>query len=363
MLRLNLNCIGLAVLVLGPWASAQDAEVALERRVATMGTACDLEVRAGSRAEALVASEAAVRALAAVEERLSTWRATSELSRLNAASVGEPVEVSEELANDLALRREWTRATEGAFDASVGPLVALWDLRGKGRVPRDEALATALAHCGFERTFSLDGRRVTRRLDGALLEEGGFGKGLGLDAAVAALESRGARGFVDLGGQVATLGIEREVLLADPRNRARPVLAWRIASGSLATSGNSENGRVLDGVRRGHILDPRSGRPAADFGSVAVHCGSAARADAYSTAAFVLGREQALRWDAERSDVQLVLLVSEGERLVALASDELRDVLRSVVEDVRIEFVDLAASTRKPKSEQRSQRSIEEEAR
>ncbi|MBM3992186.1 MAG: FAD:protein FMN transferase, partial [Planctomycetes bacterium] len=319
-------------------ANLQAEGAALERRIAVMGTACDLEVRAGSRSDALEASEAAVRALAAVEERLSTWRASSELSRLNAAAVGESVELSEALANDLALCRDLTLATDGAFDPSVGPLVALWDLRGSGRVPRDEELESALAQCGFERTFVFDGRLATRRLSGACLEEGAFGKGVGLDAALAALERSAVRGFIDLGGQVATLGIEREVLLADPRDRARPVLAWKLASGSLATSGNSENGRVVDGARIGHILDPRTGRPALDFGSITAHCASAARADAYSTAAFVLGPARALAWDASRDDVALVALCVEGGRLIARAAPELRGALRPLVDDLSIEF-------------------------
>jgi len=346
VMRLHLNCITVAALALWPGtgvrahaqADVQAGGAALERRIAVMGTACDLEVQAGSRSDALEASEAALRALAAVEERLSTWRATSELSRLNAAAVGESVEISEALAKDFALCREFALATEGAFDPSVGPLVALWDLRGSGRVPPDAELESTLAQCGFERAFVFDGRRATRRLSGACLEEGAFGKGVGLDAAVAALERRAVRGFIDLGGQVATLGIEREVLLADPRDRARPVLAWILKSGSLATSGNSENGRVIDGVRFGHILDPRSGRPAQDFGSITAHCASAARADAYSTAAYVLGPARALLWDASRDDVALIALCVEGGRLIARAAPELRGALRPLVDDLSIEF-------------------------
>ena len=337
-MRLNLNCMASAAL--GLWAAwgVPAAEVALERRIASMGTACDLEVRAGSRADALEASEAALRALAAVEARLSTWRATSELSRLNASAPGETFEVSAVLARELALCAEWHVATSGAFDPSVGPLVEVWGLRGAGRLPAEAEIEAARSSCGFARAFRCEGRSITRLLPGARLEEGAFGKGAGLDAALAELERLGARGVLDLGGQVATLGIEREIPLADPRDRSRPVLAWKLAAGSLATSGNSESSRSVDGVRIGHILDPRTGRPAEDFGSVTVHCASAARADAYSTAAYILGPAQALRWDASRDDVELVALCVEEGQLVARAAGELRGALRALVDDLRIEF-------------------------
>ncbi len=370
-MRLNLNCragraLVLALAVVGPElpgmprAAAQGADVELARRVATMGTACELEIRCATRAEALEASEAALRALLAVEERLSTWRATSELSRLNAAPVGERFATSRELARDLALCREWHAATEGAFDPAVGPLVALWDLRGKGRVPTPAELEVAHADCGLERVFEWEGSLVARRTAGARLEEGAFGKGLGLDAALAELERRGARGLLDLGGQVATLGLEREVQLADPRDRGRPVLGWTLASGSLATSGNSESARVVDGVRVGHILDPRSGRPAADFGSITVHCASAARADAYSTAAFVMGPAEALRWDAARADVELVALCVEGDTLVARATAELRGMLRPLVAGLRIEFAPEATRVPEGTPEREARRQREE---
>lgn len=375
MLRLNLNCkaggtlsaplaaVGLALsgvpCAAGQVAVGQVGGVELARRVATMGTACDMEVRCATRGEALAASEAALRALLSVEERLSTWRSTSELARLNAAPVGERFFASAELAQDLALCREWHAATLGAFDPAVGPLVALWDLRGKGRVPTQAELEIARADCGLERAFECEGSSVTRRTAGARLEEGAFGKGLGLDRALAELERRGARGLLDFGGQVATLGIEHEVQLADPRDRGRPVLGWKLAAGSLATSGNSESARVVDGVRVGHILDPRSGRPAADFGSITVHCESAARADAYSTAAFVMGPAEALRWDAARADVELVALCVEGDTLVARAAAELRGTLRPLVEGLRIEFAPEVAVTLEESAEREARRQRE----
>jgi thiamine biosynthesis lipoprotein len=100
-----------------------------------MGTHLGIEVTAPTRAAALAASEAAVRAIEAVEVRLSTWTDASELARLNAAPVGQPVALSPELAADLALAREVWRDTDGAFDPGVGALVRAFGLRDGGREP------------------------------------------------------------------------------------------------------------------------------------------------------------------------------------------------------------------------------------
>lgn len=347
-----------AGLALASAVGASEApEGTVERLAGSMGTSLRLVVEGPSRKDALLASEAALRAIEAIEERLSTWGTTSELARLNAAAVGTAVELSEELAADLASCVHWRRTTAGAFDPSVGSLVALWDLRGAGRIPAEVELERARAATGLERTFRVQGRQATRLVEGARIEEGGFGKGRGLDAGLAALAQAGARGTLDLGGQVATFGRTLELELADPRDRNQAVLAWRLESGSVATSGNSERSRVVEGVRVGHLLDPRTGRPAPDFGSVAVWCESAASADAYSTAAFVMGPDAALRWASERpanaERVELVVLVVEGDTLVARATAGLAGRLRVLVPHVRLElagqFVQRTGPQREPR--------------
>lgn len=314
--------------------------VSVERRAAAMGTSVELSVRAPSRSEALAASERALRAIEAVEARLSTWRTSSELSQLNATPVGELRPLSAALRADLEACGEWFDATDGAFDPGVGALVVAWDLRGAGRIPGDADIERALRSCGFSRALVWTERGVARARDEVRIEEGGFGKGVALDAALSELRQCGARGSVDLGGQVALLEEPRLVALADPRARERAVLEWSIDSGSLATSGNSEAARLVGTTRVGHLLDPRSGRPAPDFGSVAVRCELAARADAYSTAAYVMGPQRALAWAAERTDVELVVLQVEGAELVARADARLRGRLRVLAAGVRLEFIE-----------------------
>ena len=281
------------------------------RHLAVMGTSLALAVSAPTRPIALEASEAAVRAVEAAERLLSTWRDASPLARLNAAPPDAPQEVPEELYVVLKRVFEWRERTAGAFDPTVAPLVRVWGIRTGGRLPTPAELhaarlATGVSLFSFEESLpspvpssngSDSGRvlAVVRRDGAAGIDEGAWGKGWALDRAAVAARAAGATSLVlDLGGQVLAWGEERTIGVAHPRDRTRTVVTLRLADASASTSGNSERGHVVTGRRIGHLLDPRTGEPAPDFGSVTVVAPSGLVADILSTAFFVLGPRDGL---------------------------------------------------------------------
>jgi thiamine biosynthesis lipoprotein len=292
---------------------------AVERRLAVMGTSLEIRVEAADRDQALAASERAVAAIEAAEDRLSTWRDDTELSRLNSSP---SIPVSPALAADLEEAQRCREETDGAFDPAVGRLVQIWGLRSGGRKPDPEELRNAV-------------ESIRERTD-LVLEEGGFGKGAGLADALKALGSV-SRAWLDLGGQTAVRG-RWDIPVADPRFRERAAVALKIDGGSVSTSGNSERGIVVDGERLGHILDPRRGRPAPDFGSLTVWTADPLRADCLSTGLYVMGPESALGWAADHPGVEVLVLRLRGERVEALASAGLRGKLEVLADDVDLEF-------------------------
>jgi FAD:protein FMN transferase len=292
---------------------------AVERRLAVMGTSLEIRVEAADRDQALAASERAVAAIEAAENRLSTWRTDTELARLNS---GQAIPLSPALTADLEEAQRCWEETDGAFDPAVGKLVQAWGLRSGGRRPDSEELRNAV-------------ESIRERRD-LVLEEGGFGKGAGLADALKALGTV-TRAWLDLGGQTAVLG-RWEVPVADPRFRERPAVALMINGGSVSTSGNSERGIVVDGERLGHILDPRSGRPAPDFGSLTVWTADPLRADCLSTGLYVMGPESALGWAVGHPGVEVLVLRPRGGRIEALASAGLKGKLEVLVDDVDLEF-------------------------
>lgn len=307
------RCIQMAVLCAGLLAScaapgpAEAPVPRVQRTVITMGTALTVTAL-GAPAEAAV--ERAIQRIHAADRRWSSWRDDSLLSRVHASAPDTPVLVDAEFRLGWQLARAWSERTDGAFDPGIGALLASWGI-GKGglaKAPERTDLARARSAAN-SRCFHIEGDTITRTHSDARIAEGGFVKGLALDAAIAAIvrEFPGLeRITLDFGGQLAwwertgpgnsSTSTDR-TLVAHPRHRSRAVASIAHgAEGSLATSGNSQRGISIDGRQHSHILDPRTGKPARDWGSVTVLVtrptsggGSACAADCLSTALFVLG--------------------------------------------------------------------------
>jgi thiamine biosynthesis lipoprotein len=167
------------------------------------------------------------------------------------------------------------------------------------------------------------------------LDPGGLGKGYALDAAAGVLRARGFPvALLDFGGQALALDPPPgepgwSVALSHPRRRDEAALSLVLARASLATSGNVEHGLVVDGRPLGHLLDPLSGRPAPFRGSASIVAPTGARADAYSTALFVMGPERGLAWAAGRQGLIPIFLEEDSKGALIVRSGAGLDQLRA----------------------------------
>jgi len=322
--------VSLAACGAAPQAPVVPPQATVERQVAAMGTRLRVVVTAAERATAFCASEAAVAAVEAAEQRLSTWRTDTELARLNRTPAGAPFAMSAELARDLDGAARWSLASGGAFDPGVGALVDAFGLRHGGRIPDAAELAQARAASGFS-LLERRGAVAVRTHPGLRIEEGGFGKGASLDDALAAAGAAGATWIaMDFGGQIALRGAAPQwVGLAHPSARERSVGAVLLAGGSIATSGNSERGVTVGGLPLGHLLDPRTGRPAPDWGSLTVLAPTALAADCLSKL-YVLGPDRALAAAEAIPGVDAVALLRQGDEVAMRATPALRGRLRAL---------------------------------
>lgn len=313
-----LSCCFIALLLCQTHAYSAPPFVELSRRVQLMGTWCTLTTYSQNRQEGHAQLEALIRVLEQTEEELSTWRAESALSRVNRYPVGESFDLNPGLCRLFDELLVWCRATGWAFDPAVGALIDVWGLRSGGRWPSPEEVSIARERSGF-RHFDLDEDhcQVARR-GPVKIDAGAFGKGEALDRALA--HSRGVglkRWLIDLGGQVMVHGLPPgqdgwPVSVAHPLSRDGAVLTLRLSSGALAVSGGSERDLEVEGMRIGHILDPRSGFPASFEGSVIVWHHRALVADILSTALYVMGAEEGLKW-AESRDLATCFLNIGGK--------------------------------------------------
>jgi thiamine biosynthesis lipoprotein len=251
------------------------------------------------------ALEAAFAEASRIECLLSAFRPESELSRLNRDAPRGPVKADPELLWLIGEARRYSRASDGAVDVTVAPLMRLWrfrDDRNGGMPlapPSPEEIRSLLACVGSEHvTVDSDTGTVAYDAPGVELEFGGMGKGYAVDAVVRVLRAHGiSSALVAFGSTTYAIGRPPgqrawRIGIRHPRDDARVLAAVRLVDRAIATSGDYEQWIRIAGLRYGHILDPRSGRPAAGASSASVVAPTALEADAFSTAAFVLGPQQ-----------------------------------------------------------------------
>jgi thiamine biosynthesis lipoprotein len=266
--------------------------------------ACRFEVvfNTGEEADATGLGCEALDLVDEIESRISVYRDTSELSRLNAQAAVGWVPVSAEVFALLQRAHELAERTGGAFDIAAGSLVRVWGfLRRQGRVPTESELAAARACAGMRRV-ELDpaAGRVRFRDPGVEINPGAIGKGWAIDRAIEMLGARGVRSMLVHGGSssVGARGIQGPDLpgrsgwrvgLRHPLRPGRRLATITLRDQALGTSGSGTQFFIDRGRRLGHILDPRSGLPAEGVLSATVIAPSAADADALATALYVLG--------------------------------------------------------------------------
>jgi thiamine biosynthesis lipoprotein len=288
--------------------------------------ACRFEVTlSGEDASRLPAAREALDEIDRVEASLTLFRETSDLVRLNRTAGREPAPVPEELLALLRLCRELHARTGGAFDVTSAPLSRCWGfLRREGRLPSPEEIAVARACVGMD-GLELDegGHTVRFRRAGMELNLGSIGKGHALDHVRSVLRRHGlAHALLSAGGSsVLALGGRDGGWVVDLRSRLveRERLArLRLRDAALGTSGAGEQFVVVEGTRYGHVLDPRTGKPAAGVLSASVVAPEAAVADALSTAFLVGGAELARRYCTEHPGILALVTPDDGsERTLA----------------------------------------------
>lgn len=261
------------------------------------------------------------------EQELSRRLESSEVWNVNeAAGTEEGCLLSAELAEILEDCLFLWRQSEGAFDVTLGEVIALWDMdgwsggkrEGDFSLPDEEALQSALKRCGSGRLELRDGRLFLP--EGMKIDLGAVGKGIALDRIFDYLaKSETITGAViSVGGSVLTYGEKPDgsswrVGIRDPRN-SQSNIGVLILEGQwcVSTSGDYERYAELDGVRYHHILDPATGWPA-DSGTagVTVLSKNGFESDALSTACFILGPERGMKL-AESYGAEVLFVGKDG---------------------------------------------------
>ena len=258
-----------------------------------MATTFHAMIAGQERGYAEQAAAAAFAEVDDIEKEISRFIDTSDIAMINQLAAGQWARIGVHTFECLKVSARVNAETNGAFDVTVGPLMACWRNPDKSpRQPADEELAKARALVGM-RLIELDeaGKRIRVKTQGVKLDLGGIGKGYAVERAIEILKEWSVESALVNGGDSSTFAMGNlkakqgwPVGVGGIRDEEKTPYVIDLCNQSLSGSGTF--------VKGAHIIDPRTGRPVSGkVAAWALHP-SGAVADALSTAFMVMSPEE-----------------------------------------------------------------------
>ena len=266
------------------------------------------------------------------EATLTIYREDSPLSSLNRIGANQTVEIQPMLAKILGMSRELSQATLGAFDITTNPLTECWGFhRRQGQMPSETEVLNAKKHVGIEQwQFDRKTAKLSKQSPDVSFNLGAIGKGFALDLCRETMARNQIEDYLIHGGNSSVLAggnrLRQDeqngwwVSIAHPVYPDQEIAQFRLRDQCLGTSGTRRQGFVHRGQWYGHIIDPRTGYPARQVYSATAIADSAARADALSTAFYVMGPDTAEAFCSDHPDVGAFLVLPDDKKPFAIRS-------------------------------------------
>jgi thiamine biosynthesis lipoprotein len=304
--------------------SPAHALLTLKRTQMHMGTLVSITAVGRTHEEANDAISAGFQEIHRLEQLLSTWIPSSDLSNVNAAAGAGAVKVSVETMAVVRKSLQVAEMTEGAFNIAIGPAVDAWNISAEPRLPTSEELAALkpLVELQYIHTDAWD-RTIYLQKAGMRIDVGGIGKGYAADQAVDVMKKAGAvAGVVALAGDIKTFGRLPDgaafpVGIRHPRKEGEILAQIDLRDEAISTAGDYERFFDKDGIRYHHILDPRTLQPARGCQSVSVIAKEGVLADGLDTGIFVLGAQRGMELVEQLQDVEAIIVDAEGQVLIS----------------------------------------------
>ncbi len=283
-----------------------------------MGTQIHVEVYHEDEAAARAAIAAVMAEMWRVNDSMSPFLESSELSRLNRDGAKDAVEVSPELYRLIQRSVEFSRITNGAFDVTFGSAGRYYDYRKSVR-PDSATLEDVLPAIDYRHIEFAPNNAIHYRHEGVYIDLGGIAKGYAVDRGIDILLARGiTEGMVGAGGDSRIIGDRHgkpwTVGVKDPRKPGAMAVLLPLADTAVSTSGDYERYFEQDGVRYHHIIDPTTGDSARAVRSVTILGPEATMTDALSTSVFVMGIEKGLALiNSKFPGVDAIIIDGEGK--------------------------------------------------
>lgn len=258
---------------------------------------------------------------ASLDDKLSVFKEKSEISQINREAGKNEVMISEETYRILECAMEYAERSNGAFDITIRPAVALWNIgQTRERIPGEEEKKKAAELIGYQ-SLHLNQARRTAYLEreGQAIELGSIAKGFAADAVAGKLQESGiTSALLNFGGTIYGVGNRPDgtpwrVGIQNPtQKRGISVGSIHLTDGAVVTSAVNERFFFRDGRRYHHLIDPRTLEPAqSGVLGVSAAGASAMKLDAATTAFFVLGPEKGIAL-AHQFGMDAIFLMDDG---------------------------------------------------
>ena len=278
--------------------------------------------------ELLIDAEQEVKRL---EKLFSVTDEDSDIEQINDNAGDKAVTVSADTLALLKAGKQLGKATNNAFDMAIYPIVKAWGFtENEYTIPTQETLDALLPLTKIsDVTIDEDASTVYLEKEGMAVDLGGIAKGYASDKLAELLKKKGVKSaWLSLGGNVCAIGTKPDgspwrIAVQNPADENDYVGVVEISDACAVTSGGYQRYFEENGKKYHHIIDPATGKPAeSGLTSVTIICKDGTKADALSTALYVMGLDDALAYWKTQDDFEVIFVTEEGE---VVATEGLKD--------------------------------------
>lgn len=307
----------LFILLIG---SSSFGQQVFKKKKSLLGSPFEISVVANDSVQADFYTELAISELKRIENLISDWIPTTQISLVNQNAGITPVKVDKEVFELVDRAIKISKLTDGAFDISYASMDKIWKFDGSMKsMPTAETIKKSVEKVGYQNII-LNEKDTTIFLknQGMKLGLGGIGQGYIADKIKEVLKANGCiAGLVNVSGDINTWGKQPDgkdwtVGIVNPLNKNKVFATFPLNDSAVETSGSYEKYVTFNGKRYSHIIDPRTGYPASGIVSVSVFAKQTELADALATGIFVLGIEVGLDLVNQLKGIGCIIVDDKG---------------------------------------------------
>jgi thiamine biosynthesis lipoprotein len=316
------------MLVLLPLVCEAKKEHLIQGR--TMGTTYHLKIVTGYFQGIKGLKNKIEKRLGEINQSMSTYIKDSEISRFNDLGQADvKFEVTDDFFRVMQMGKKVYDLSEGAWDATVNPLVDLWGFGRAGRknkIPPKRQVEALLPSIGFENIEIISPGYLIKKNASVTLDFSSIAKGYGVDAVAEVIHREGFQNYlVEIGGEVYASGLRKDgqpwrIGINRPQKDAAISNVYkvvRLRNKAFATSGDYRNFFEVNGIRYSHMIDPKTGYPVANgVVSVSIVSNTCTFADGLATAIMVMGHKNGLSLIDRLDDVEGLIVIEKPDGML-----------------------------------------------